>query len=71
MLESLSPEEASSLPAAEPSQPHRLQDHRDLERTMLLFAEGRNASAEDRLTPDQAFTATTTWLCGTGSNDRV
>lgn len=38
---------------------------------LLLFAEGRNASTKDRLTPDQALTATTTWFCGTRSNDRV
>ena len=38
---------------------------------LLLFAEDRNTSTKDRLTPEQALTAITTWLCGTESNDRV
>lgn len=61
--ESPSPEEASSLPRAPPAQPQGLRDHSVLERTIKV--------AGDRLTPDQALTATTTWLCGTGGNDRV
>lgn len=71
-----SPEEASSLPRAAPS--HHNPPSPTGSRTtefwrgqLVFFAEGRNASTEDRLTPDQALTATTTWLCGTGSNDRV
>lgn len=73
--ESPGPEEASSLPtpkpSPQPSKPHRLQDHRVLGGQLPFFAKGTNASTEDGLTPDQALTATTTWLCGTGSNDRV
>lgn len=73
--ESLGPEETSithtlcppiTPPHRTPSQPHRV-----LGRTITVICRGQRCQRTGQAHSRPGPAATTTWLCGTGSNDRV